>query len=124
MKLATLSVAALLCGCAAAPTLQTQPGEFKLAVSGNVAPGAHQAAVDCIMDGLDAASPMMANTSVRQQRRVSGYRIDRFAGAVVLLTIDVTAAGRVELHESSAAGLISTRDDHAAVTACIEKHKG
>jgi hypothetical protein len=117
------AIAAALAGCAAAPTLDTQPEAFTLILSGDVAAKDYQVALDCIMDRLDAATPMLSGGSFRQQRRANGYRIDRMAGSIVGFTIDVSTTGHVEFRESTSSALVSTVRYQEAVKSCIERFK-
>jgi hypothetical protein len=111
-----------LIGCVAAPTRQTEPGSFKLEASGQVRPDAAQAATDCIMDGLDGASLVMTNITVRQQRRVGGYRVESISGPNLYASADIRDTGIIELRLASPAA-INLDKEKAAVAACIEKHR-
>ncbi|WP_151898961.1 hypothetical protein [Nitrosospira lacus] len=51
---------------------------------------------------------MLTNISVRQQHRTEDYRVESLTYSSVLVSADIFNNGRVELFESSAAGLVNT----------------
>jgi len=54
------------------------------------------------MDGFDASSTILANVSVRQQRRADRYRVEVLTHSSVLVSADVFDSGRVQqLHATT-----------------------
>ena len=80
-----------------------------------------QAFTDCLMDGFDASSIMLANVSVRQQRRTERYRVEVLTQSSVLLSADVFDNGRVELYESSTAALVNLSKERKAFSDCLSR---
>ncbi|PTR14480.1 hypothetical protein C8R31_106153 [Nitrosospira sp. Nsp2] len=116
-------LASLLGACVSAPT-RSDSGAFKLTQHGEIPTSSTQLFTDCLMDGFDASSIMLANVAVRQQRRTERYRVEVLTQSSVLLSADVFDNGRVELHESSAAALVNLSKEHKAFSDCLSRFRG
>lgn len=121
--LATISTLALLAGCADAPTRVANPADFKLVLSAQIKPGSMQAMTDCVMDGFDGATMVgTQGMTVRQQRRVDGYRVETMGGPVMLVSADILESGKVTMHEGTYPGIVATFEkERAAIAACAVK---
>lgn len=120
-----LAPLALLVGCSAAPTRVANPDAFKLVFSGHIKPGSMQAMTDCVMDGFDSATLVgTQGITVRQQRRVGGYRVEAMGGPVLFVSADISESGKVTMHEGTYVGTVATFEKElAAITACEAKFR-
>ena len=66
---------------------------------------------------------MLANVSVRQQRRAERYRVEVLTHSSVLISADVLDSGRVELYESSAAALVKLSGEKKAFAGCLSRFR-
>lgn len=124
LKLLYITVlSSLLAACVTAPT-RSDSGEFKLTQHGEIPASSTQLFTDCLMDGFDASSTMLANVSVRQQRRAERYRVEVLTHSSVLISADVLDSGRVELYESSAAALVKLSGERKAFAGCLSRFRG
>lgn len=122
----TLSILLLsmsLAACGAPPTRNSDPAQFVVKAEGRVAPSNILSFSDCVIDGFQVSHGMMANIGIKQTRRSTGYRIETLAGGYIVVTsADIFEDGRVAMYESSAAGLINTKDQIIAFNDCLKKY--
>ena len=110
----------LITACVTAPPRSSQ-NTFKLIQEGHVPVKNSQAFTDCLMDGFDTASFVFTTASVRQQRRVEGYRVEVITNSAVLISADVSDAGYVKLFESEVAALVPTTEEQNVFAGCLKK---
>ena len=110
----------LMTACVTAPPRSSQ-NAFKLIHEGHVSVKSTQAFTDCLMDGFDVASFVLTTASVRQQRRVEGYRVEVITNSAVLISADVFDTGYVKLFESEVAALVPTTEERNVFAECLEK---
>ena len=121
LKIKSLSIVAFLLSACAGPTrLNTEA--FKLLQEGRVTPQSSHAFADCLLDGFDKAHFMLTDATIRQQRRSDSYRVESLAGGRILfVSADVFDDGRVQLFESTSAGLINTSGERESFGRCLKQ---
>ena len=112
----------LITACVTAPPRSSQ-NSFKLIQEGRIPVKNVQAFTDCLMDGFDVASFALTTASVRQQRRVEGYRVEVITNSSILISADILDSGRVKLFESEITALIPTTEEHYIFAECLKKFK-
>ena len=110
----------LMTACVTAPSRSSQ-NAFKLIQEGHISVKSTQAFTDCLMDGFDVASFVLTTASVRQQRRVEGYRVEVITNSAVLISADVFDTGYVKLFESEVAALVPTTEERNVFAECLKK---
>ncbi len=100
---------------------RSDPSVFNLIQEGKIAVVNTQAFTDCLMDGFDMASFVTTNASVRQQRRVEGYRVEVLTNSAILVSADISDSGDVKLFESKAAALVPTTEEHKVFEDCLNR---
>jgi len=110
----------LMTACVTAPPRSSQ-NAFKLIQEGRIPVKSTQAFTDCLMDGFDVASFVLTTASVRQQRRVEGYRVEVITNSAVLISADVFDTGYVKLFESEVAALVPTTEEQNVFAECLKK---
>jgi len=110
----------LMTACVTAPPRSSQ-NAFKLIQEGRISVKSTQAFTDCLMDGFDVASFVLTTASVRQQRRVEGYRVEVITNSAVLISADVFDTGYVKLFESEVAALVPTTEERNVFAECLKK---
>ncbi len=110
----------LMSSCVTAPPRSSQSA-FKLIQEGHIPIKNVQAFTDCLMDGFDVASFVLTTASVRQQRRVEGYRVEIVTNSAVLISADVFDTGYVKLFESEVAALVPTTEERNIFAECLKK---
>lgn len=113
-------IISLMTACVTAPPRSSQ-NAFKLIQEGRISVKSTQAFTDCLMDGFDAASFVLTTASVRQQRRVEGYRVEVITNSAVLISADVFDTGYVKLFESEVAALVPTTEERNVFAECLKK---
>jgi len=113
-------IISLMTACVTAPPRSSQ-NAFKLIQEGRISVKNTQAFTDCLMDGFDAASFVLTTASVRQQRRVEGYRVEVITNSAVLISADVFDTGYVKLFESEVAALVPTTEERNVFAECLKK---
>jgi hypothetical protein len=116
-----VTVAISISGCAAAPTRGEQ-GAFFVVQQGQVDTKDVNLFVDCLMDGFDKSHDILTNVHVRQQRRVTGYRVESLTNSIVHVSADVFDTGIVVLNENKTSSLIITKGEKEAFSSCLSKH--
>ena len=101
----SLFLVCLMTACVTAPPRSSQ-NAFKIIQEGRIPVKNTQAFTDCLMDGFDVASFVLTTASVRQQRRVEGYRVEVITNSAVLISADVSDTGYVKLFENEVAALV------------------
>ena len=109
----------LMTACVTAPPRSSQ-NSFKLIQEGRISVKNTQAFTDCLMDGFDVASFVLTTASVRQQRRVEGYRVEVITNSTVLISADVSDTGYVKLFESEVAALVPTTEERNVFSECLK----
>jgi hypothetical protein len=110
-------------GCAG-PTRSSDPAAFTLLQSGQIQSTEIAAFTDCVMDGFnDANGNIFWRTSVRQQKRADGFRVETFdeSSTSLMMSADVLNNGRVSLHESVTAALVNTSKEREAFSKCLKR---
>ncbi|MBZ2207197.1 hypothetical protein [Massilia soli] len=113
----------LLAGCQTTYT-RADAKHFKSLASARIPSAAVPAFADCVLDGFQAGQPLLATTNVRQQRRSAGFRVETFAGhgsGMIIVSADIEDDGSVQLWESDAAMLLSTRGEREAFSQCLKQ---
>jgi len=100
---------------------RSDPGVFNLIQEGKIAAVNTQAFTDCLMDGFDMASFVTTTASVRQQRRVEGYRVEVLTNSAILVSADISDSGDVKLFESKIATLVPTTEEHKVFADCLNR---
>ena len=113
-------IISLMTACVTAPPRSSQ-NAFKLIQEGRISVKSTQAFTDCLMDGFDVASFVLTTASVRQQRRVEGYRVEVITNSAVLISADVFDTGYVKLFESEVAALVPTTEERNVFAECLKK---
>lgn len=113
-------ITCLMTACVTAPPRSSQ-NSFKLIQEGHIPVKNSQSFTDCLMDGFDAASFVLTTASVRQQRRVEGYRVEVITNSAVLISADVSDTGYVKLFESEVAALVPTKEEHNVFAGCLKR---
>lgn len=113
-------IISLMTACVTAPPRSSQ-NAFKLIQEGRISVKNTQAFTDCLMDGFDVASFVLTTASVRQQRRVEGYRVEVITNSAVLISADVFDTGYVKLFESEVAALVPTTEERNVFAECLKK---
>ena len=106
--------------CVTAPPRSSQSA-FKLIQEGRIPIKNTQGFTDCLMDGFDVASFVLTTASVRQQRRVEGYRVEVITNSAVLISADVSDTGYVKLFESEVAALVPTKEEQNVFAGCLKR---
>ena len=67
------------------------------------------------------ASFVLTTASVRQQRRVEGYRVEVITNSAVLVSADIFDNGYVKLFESKVTALVPTTEERDKFAECLKK---
>lgn len=110
----------LMTACVTAPPRSNQSA-FRLVQEGRISVKDTQIFTDCLMDGFDKASFVLTTASVRQQRRVEGYRVEVITNSAVLVSADIFDTGKVKLFESEVTTLVPTADERKVFADCLKK---
>jgi len=116
----SLFLVCLMTACVTAPPRSSQ-NAFKIIQEGRIPVKNTQAFTDCLMDGFDVASFVLTTASVRQQRRVEGYRVEVITNSAVLISADVFDTGYVKLFESEVAALVPTTEERNVFAGCLKR---
>ena len=127
-----LSVAALsfLVGCAPLPT-RNDGDAFKAKARGTVRKADAALFMDCVIDGFNRTeNAIRHDIKTTQQRRSSGYRVERrwnLNQSLLIVSADISDDGTVELFEniklSSIAPFASNKEEVFAFEVCLNKYK-
>lgn len=110
----------MVTACVTAPP-RSDSGAFKLIHEGRVLAKDTQAFTDCLMDGFDVASFVLTTASVRQQRRVEGYRVEVITNSAVLVSADIFDTGYVKFFESEVTALVPTTKERNEFAKCLRR---
>jgi hypothetical protein len=127
-----LSVAALsfLVGCAPLPT-RNDGDAFKAKARGTVPKADTALFMDCVIDGFNRTeNAIRHDIKTTQQRRSSGYRVERrwnLNQSLLIVSADISDDGTVELFEniklSNIAPFASNKEEVFAFEVCLNKYK-
>jgi hypothetical protein len=128
----SLNVAALsfLVGCAPLPTREDGDA-FKAKVRGTVPRADTALFMDCLIDGFNRTeNAIKHDIKTTQQRRSSGYRVERrwnLNQSLLIVSADISDDGTVELFKnvklSSIAPFVKTKEEFFAFEVCLNKYK-
>lgn len=114
-------------GACAGPTRSSDPAAFVLVQGGQIQIAEAGAFTDCVMDGFnDANGNIFWRTSVKQQKRADGFRVETYdeSSTHLMMSADILNSGQVSLHESSSAALVNTSKERNAFARCLKKYGG